>query len=109
MPTPPLSQALDARLRLRSLVGPPKLLRELHYSALKTTDASAELFILAKCLEILRSILPGRNDIQRHKSLDEAIQGSVTILFITCSCWPTRVWTFATWSRLLWVRHFIPK
>ena len=78
MPTPPLRQALKGRIRLRSLHNPHKLLHELHYSALKTTDRNAELFILAKCLEILRSILLGRDDAERHKSLDEAIQRSVT-------------------------------
>ena len=78
MPIAPLGRALEALGRLRSLSGAAKLLHELHYSSLKSTDFNAQMFTLAKCLEIVRHLLPGRNDTQRHKSLDPTIQASVT-------------------------------
>ncbi len=78
MPSPPLSRALDALVQLRLLIGAKKLLHELYYSSLNSHDHDAQMFILAKCLEIVRTLLPGRNDDQRHKTLDPIIQESVT-------------------------------
>lgn len=78
MPTPPLRSALEARSRLGSLTGAQKLLHGLHYSSQKATDLNAQVFTLAKCLEIVRHLLPGRNDTQRHKSLHPTIQQSIT-------------------------------
>ena len=78
MPSPPLSRAIDALDQLRLLSGAKKLLHELYYSSLKSLDRNAQMFILAKCLEIVRTLLAGRNDAQRHDNLDPIIQQSVT-------------------------------
>jgi hypothetical protein len=78
LPIAPLRGALAALTRFRLLTGPALALHELHFSSLKSTDSNAQLFLLAKCLEVVRYLLPGRDDAQRQRSLHPVVQGSLT-------------------------------
>lgn len=66
----PLRSALTAVRKFRGADPITRLLMELHLGALNQPGTDSRLFLLAKALELIRALLPGRNDAQRQSALD---------------------------------------
>jgi hypothetical protein len=75
-----------------------RTLLELHYQALTARSATAGLFLLAKCLELVRELLPGRTDHARESSLPAQIRNGLKRSFH---------WLFDVGNNRLDVRHVV--
>jgi hypothetical protein len=73
----PLASALEVRESLAKASYATMALVRLHYSALKSQDPHAELFLLAKGLELGQRFLPGKSHRQRQSELPEDVQKSM--------------------------------
>lgn len=74
LPRPPLAAALDLVQAWRGADQVTKHLMGLHLASLREGTPSAALIFLAKALELVRAILPGRTDEQRQRALPPDIQ-----------------------------------
>lgn len=74
LPRPPLAAALDAVQAWRGADQVTKHLMGLHLASLREGTPSAAMIFLAKALELVRAILPGRTDEQRQRALPLDIQ-----------------------------------
>lgn len=70
----PLKTALIARESYLSASEPIKALVDLHYFAHKVGDSYSSFFFLAKSLEIVRVLLPGKTDVQKEKELSDDVR-----------------------------------
>ena len=67
--TYPLQSALSACEAIRHAGATVRALIELYYSARKVADTYSVLFFMSKALEMVRKILPGKNDAEKEQSL----------------------------------------
>ena len=74
----PLRSVLVARRELSRASATTNALVDLHHSALKSRDVHAPLFLLAKGLELVRFILPGRTDTDREKVLPVHVRNAMS-------------------------------
>jgi len=70
----PLKKALIARESYLRASEPIKALVDLHYFAHKVGDSYSSFFFLAKSLEIVRALIPGKTDAQKEKELPNDIR-----------------------------------
>jgi|GEM_PF-1975333 len=70
----PLKAALVARESYLSSSEQIKALVDLHYFAHKVGDSYSSFFFLAKSLELVRALLPGKTDVQKEKKLSDDVR-----------------------------------
>ena len=73
----PLQTALVARKSFLSASEPIQALLDLHYFAHKVGDSYSSFFFLAKSLELVRALLPGKTDAQKEKKLSEDVRSKL--------------------------------
>jgi len=69
----PLERAIEIREKYLHALDHIKALIDLHFFALKVDNGYAMLFFLAKGLELVRSILPGKDNFIKEKHLPEDV------------------------------------
>lgn len=74
LPYWPLKSAGEIREKYLNSLDYVKALIDLHYNAHKVGNGHAMLFFLAKSLELIRSILPGKNDDSKEKELPSDVR-----------------------------------
>jgi hypothetical protein len=77
LPRFPLAGALKVRNALNTASNATLALVQLHYGALKSGDSHAQLFLLAKGLELGEKLLPGKNHLEREKAIRTDVQVSL--------------------------------
>ena len=70
----PLKKALIARESYLTASEPIKALIDLHYFAHKVGDSYSSFFFLAKSLELVRALIPGKTDVQKEKTLPDDVR-----------------------------------
>ncbi|WP_289022162.1 hypothetical protein [Desulfobacter postgatei] len=70
----PLKSALITRESYLSASEPIKALIDLHYFAHKVDDSYSSFFFIAKSLEIVRALLPGKTDEQKEKEFPDEVR-----------------------------------
>ena len=74
LPHFPLKPALVAARALRSADEVTRFLVDLHVASLRESTPSSSMVFLAKALELVRALLPGRTDAARQQQLPSAAQ-----------------------------------
>ena len=97
-PELPLVKALDVRESYETAPDLVRALIELHYSALTSERSEARLFFFAKALEVVRKLLPGKNDPQKQNLLP---------VNITSDLHESLRWLFEMANRRSDVRHVV--
>lgn len=77
LPYFPLERALQIRPKCRFADPMLKALFEIHFGALKLRRSEGKLFALAKGLELVRVLLPGRGDDTKQKSLSDKVSNNL--------------------------------
>lgn len=73
----PLEKAITTRKRYLKGSEQAKALIDLHYFSHKVESGYAMLFFLAKSLELVRSLLPGKDTAAKEKKLPETVRNSL--------------------------------
>lgn len=79
LPALPLATVLKGRERYIAASDPVNSLIEHHYDAQTASGSHSRLFSLAKGLEIVRAMLPGRSDQEKESKLDSEVANSLKI------------------------------
>lgn len=98
LPYMPLKPALEAVRAYRTSDAATRLLIDLHTRSLKEPGSDTELILLAKALELVRAVLPGRGDADKQKNLQAEVQASLTHPF---------AWLYNIANNRLEVRHVV--
>jgi len=77
----PLRKALRVLRAIRKASPTIVALMDLHYGALKTSDPQAKLFLLAKALELIRVMLPSKDDKAQEQALPAEIRSAMSQSF----------------------------
>ena len=77
----PVKTALIARESYLLASEPIKAMVELHYFAHKVGDSYSSFFFLAKSLEIVRALLPGKTDVQKEKEFPDDVRSRMKTSF----------------------------
>ena len=81
LPRLPLATVLSGREQLLTTSDPIHSLIEHHYDALTATDFRSKLFSLAKGLEIVRAMLPGKTDKAKASTINSEVAKSLRLGF----------------------------
>ncbi len=73
----PLKKALHVRESYLAASKPIKALVDLHYFAHKIGDSYSSFFFLAKSLEIVRALLPGKTDSEKENGLPDNVRSKL--------------------------------
>lgn len=98
LPYAPLKPAMQALHKYRVADEATRHLIELHYATLTATSYEPRLVLLAKCLELTRAMLPGRNDAARQRHLPEEVTNRLKA---------SLHWLFDISNRRVEVRHVV--
>ncbi len=94
----PLGAALSALDALRSADTVTRALVDLHYEALKTGPGTCRLFLFAKALELVRALLPGRDDLAKEEQLPPEVRHEL---------YQSLHWLFGVANNRIDIRHVV--
>jgi hypothetical protein len=98
LPYMPLKRALEAVRAYRTSDAATRLLIDLHTRSLKEPGSDTQLILLAKALELVRAVLPGRKDADKQKALQAEVQASLN---------QSLPWLYDIANNRLEVRHVV--
>lgn len=77
----PLKTTMRMMRKYSDLEAVVKTMIDIHWQSLIARSTHSQLFLLAKCLELTRAYLPGKNDQQKERSLAEDARKNISMKY----------------------------